>query len=98
MRKRRKGRKAHLDEVLELGDLLLELVEGDEVVLDDDGHLELADTVTDGDELGKTPNETLLLDGTDGLLELGHVGLVVPGLDVEGDNGLGDGPDRRGKR
>lgn len=63
--------------VLVLGDLLLELIERDLVVLDDQVDLELLDTVTDGDKGRGTPNETVLLDGTDVGLELLHVGLVV---------------------
>lgn len=82
--------------VLELGDLVLELVERDELVLDDDGHLELLDTVTDRDELRETPNESGLLDRTDRLFEFGHVRLVVPRLDVESDERLGNGPGDRG--
>jgi hypothetical protein len=66
-----------LDVVLEALDLLLELVEGDLVVLDDQVDLELLDAEADGDELGATPNETVLLDGTDALLELLHGGLIV---------------------
>ena len=66
-----------LDVVLEALDLLLELVEGDLVVLDDQVDLELLDAETDGDELGATPDETVLLDATDSLLELLHVGLIV---------------------
>ena len=56
---------------------------------DDKSDLELLDTVADGDELGSTPDKTLPFDGTNGLLELDHVGLVIPGLDLEGDDGLG---------
>ena len=77
-----------LDIVLELGNLLLELVERDFLVLDDEGNLELLDTVADGDELGRTPDETVLFDATDGLLESSHVGLIVPGLHLESDDGL----------
>jgi hypothetical protein len=51
-----------LDVVLELGALLLDLVERD-VVGDDEGDLELLDTVTDGDEGGGSPNETVLNAG-----------------------------------
>jgi len=80
-----------LDVVLELGDLLLELIERDLVVLNDQVDLELLDTVTNRDEGGSTPDETVLLDGTDASLELLHVGLIVPGLDVHGDNRLGSG-------
>ena len=66
-----------LDVVLEALDLLLELVEGDLVVLDDQVDLELLDAETDSNELGATPDETVLLDGTDALLELLHAGLIV---------------------
>lgn len=66
-----------LDVVLELGKLLLELVERDLLVLNDQVDLELADTVSDWDEFGTTPDKTVLLDGTNALLEFLHVGLVI---------------------
>ena len=66
-----------LDVVLELGDLLLELVERDLLVLDDQVDLQLLDAEADGDELGGAPDEAILLDAADGGLESGHVGLVV---------------------
>jgi hypothetical protein len=75
--------------VLELLDLLLELVKGDLVVLDDQVDLELLDTETNGNKLGGTPDKTLLLDGENVSLELVHVCLVIPGLNVKGDDGLG---------
>ena len=59
-----------------------------ELLTDDEGDLELLDTVTDGHKLAGTPDETIPFDGTDGLLKLGHVGLVIPRLHFEGDNGL----------
>ena len=68
-----------LDVVLELFDLLLELVQRDLVVLDDQVDLELLDTETDSDQLGGTPDETVLLDGENVGLELVHVCLVVYG-------------------
>lgn len=73
-----------------LGNLLLDLVERN-IVGNDEGDLKLADTVADGDEGRGTPDEALARDGANRLLELGHVGLVVPRLDVHGDNGLADG-------
>lgn len=85
------GRTGGLDVLLELGELLLELVEGDKLVLNDDSDLELLDPVSDGNELGESPEKAGLLDGADRGLEEGHVRLVVPGLDVEGDDRLGDG-------
>jgi hypothetical protein len=75
--------------VLVLLDLLLELVQGDLLVLDDQVDLELLDTETDGNQLGGTPDETVLLDGENVGLELVHVCLVIPWLNVKGDNGLG---------
>lgn len=74
-----------------LGDGLLELVERDLGVLDNEGDLEHLDAVADGDELGSTPDEAVNLNGTDAGLEGGHVGLVVPRLNLEGDDRLGDG-------
>lgn len=61
------------------------------LVLDDDSDLQLGDTVTDSDELGCTPDETVLLDGANALLKSLHVGLVIPWLDLKGDDGLGSG-------
>lgn len=66
-----------LDVVLELGDLLLEIIDGDLVVLNDEVDLELLDTETNGNQLGATPDQTLLLDAADGLLHGLQVGLVI---------------------
>ena len=63
--------------VLILLDAGLQLVGRDLVVLDDQVDLELLDTETNGDELGGTPDQTVLLNGTDVSLELLKVGLVV---------------------
>lgn len=95
-----------LNVVLDLLDVLLELVKGDLGVFNDQVDLQHPDTwalgvfcrpknrsqltVTDGDELGSSPNETILLDRSDLLLQSLHVGLVIPRLDLEGDNRLGD--------
>lgn len=66
----------------DLLDLLLDLVERD-VVGDNEGDLELLDTETDGNKGGGSPGETVLLDGSDSLLELSHVGLRMrPNLSV----------------
>ena len=71
------GNVVALDVVLEAVDLLLELVEGDLLVLDDQVDLELLDAEADSDELGGTPGEAVLLDAADGLLHGLEVGLVV---------------------
>ena len=52
-------------------------IERDLLVLDDQVDLQLLDTVTNGDKLGSTPDQAVLLDGADLGLELLHVGLVV---------------------
>jgi hypothetical protein len=66
-----------LDLVLELFNLLLELVERDFVVLNDQVELELLDTETNSNQLGGTPDKTVLLDGEDVSLELIHVCVVI---------------------
>lgn len=71
-----------LDVVLELLDLLLELVKRNLVVLNNQVDLELLDTETDGNKLGGTPDETVLLNGKDVGLELIHVCLVIYALSV----------------
>jgi hypothetical protein len=77
-----------LNIVLKLSDLLLEVLKGNELILDDKSDLELADTITDSDELGSAPDETFHLDGANRLLELLHIGFIVPRFDLEGDDGL----------
>jgi len=77
-----------LDVVLEFGKLLLEFVEGDELVLNDEGDLELLDTVADSNKLGATPNETFLFDGTNRLLEGRHVCFVIPRFNLKRHNRL----------
>jgi hypothetical protein len=66
-----------LDVVLEFLNLLLQLVQRDLVVLNDQVDLELLDTETNSNQLGSTPNKTVLLDGENVSLELVHVCLIV---------------------
>lgn len=68
-----------LDVVLELLDLVLKVRNRDLGVLDDQVDLELLDTETDGDELGSTPNETVVLNTTDSSLKSNHVSLIICG-------------------
>jgi hypothetical protein len=77
-----------LDVVLELGDLLLKFVEGDELVLNDESDLELLDTITNSNKLGATPNKAFLFDGTNRLLEGLQVGFIVPRFDLKRHNRL----------
>ena len=53
-------------------------------------HLKLVDAVANRDKLVGAPDEAVHLDGLDALLQLVHRRLVVPGLHVEQDGGLGD--------
>lgn len=78
-----------LDVVLVVLDGLLQVVQGDLVVLDDTVDLDLLDTETDWDELVGTPDKAVHLDGLGVGEHLLEVGLVVPWLDVQGDDGLG---------
>lgn len=78
-----------LNKVLKLSDGVLQVIKTDLVVLDDQVDLQLGDTVSDWDELGTSPDETVHLDRSNRLLKLLHVGLIVPWLDLHGDNGLG---------
>lgn len=55
----------------------LQLIGRDLLVLDDQVDLQLLDTEANGDELGGTPDQTVLLNGADIGLELLKVGLVV---------------------
>ena len=68
---------SRLDVILELLNLLLQLGETNLVILDNQVNLQFLDTETNSDKLGSTPDETLLLDATDGCLELLHVGLII---------------------
>jgi hypothetical protein len=63
----------------------------DLVILNNAVDLELLDTVTDGNELGSTPHQTIQLNTLDGSSQSIHVGLIIPGLDIESDGGLSDG-------
>lgn len=82
---------AALNVVLDLLDLLLELINGDLVILDDEGELDHVDAVADRNLLGRAPDEAVLLNGTDLLLHSIEVRLVIPGLDLERDDRLGNG-------
>lgn len=53
-------------------------------------YLEFLNTVADGDEFTSSPQESFHFDCSYASLERGHVGLIIPGLDIEDDVGLGD--------
>lgn len=73
-------------------DLLLEVVSGDFLVLNDATNDDLLDSVGNGELLVLgLPEETVHLDANDLLGELVEVGLGVVGLNLEDDEGLGDG-------
>ena len=75
--------------ILILLDLPLQLVQADLLVLDHQVDLQLLDAETESNKLGRTPNKTILLDGTNIGLELAHIGLIIPWLHIHGHNGLG---------
>jgi hypothetical protein len=66
-----------LDVVLVLLDLLLELIGGDLLVLNDKVDLELLNTESEGNELRGTPDEAVLLNGADIGLHGGKISLVI---------------------
>jgi len=66
-----------LDVVLVLLNLLLESIEGDLIIFNNQVDLQLLDTETNGNELGTTPDKTILLNSADTILEFLHVGLIV---------------------
>ena len=78
-----------LNIILAFLNLLLELLQRDLVVLDDQVDLQLLDAETDRDPLACAPDETIHLDGYDTLLQLLEIGLVIPRLDVHGDDRFG---------
>ena len=81
-----------LNLVLECLHLLLEVVSGDLLVLDDGTNDDLLNTVGDGKLLVLgLPEETVHFNADDLLSEIVKVGLSVVGLHFEDDEGLGDG-------
>ena len=79
-----------LNKVLELGHLLAEFLDGDLIVLHDAHQLKLLDAIADRDQLRGSPEEAVHLDRGTGLLHFIHIGLVIPGLHVKENVGLGD--------
>jgi hypothetical protein len=77
--------------VLILSNLLLEVIKRDLVVLNDTVDLELLDTETNLNELRTTPDKTLHLNGKNVSLHLLNVGLIIPRLDIKGDDRLSSG-------
>ncbi len=57
---------------------------------DNEGDLELLDTVTNGHELAGSPEQTVLLDGANGGLKGSHIGFIVPRLNIHGHDRLID--------
>ncbi|KAG7237187.1 hypothetical protein INR49_032685 [Caranx melampygus] len=79
-----------LDIVLEGGDGLLQQICTHFVVLHHAADLQLLDAIAHWDQFGLPPQKPVHADAADALLHLGHVRLVIPGLNVEQDGGLGD--------
>ena len=86
-----KGGNVHgLNEILESGHLILQVVHHHLVVLDDARDLELLDAVANGDQLARAPEETVHFNGANVILQLLHASLVIPRLNVDHDTGLGN--------
>merc|ERR1719220_2613789 len=81
---------AGLDIVLELLNLLGQLLYGDLIVNNSAHDLQLLDTITDGDEFGGAPGETVHLDALDRVQHFLVAGLIVPRLNIEEYRGFGD--------
>ena len=81
---------ATLNVVLDVANLLLQLVNGYLLVLDHANDLQFVDAVPDGDQLGRTPDETVHLDRLYLLEHFVHVSLIIPGLAVEEHGCLGN--------
>merc|ERR1711976_386938 len=79
-----------LDIVLKSGDLLLQEIRADLVVLDNATDLEFLDTISNGNKFRSTPQETISLNLADFLLQLGHVGLIVPWFNIQENIRLGN--------
>jgi hypothetical protein len=79
-----------LNIVFELSNLLLELIQGDFFIFNDQSDLELLDTIADRNQFTVAPNQTILLDRADGILQSLHIRLIIPRLDLERHNRLGD--------
>ena len=77
--------------VLILSNLLLEVIKRNLIVLNDTVDLELLDTEADLNELRTTPDKTVHLNSKNVGLHLLNIGLIIPRLDVNGDNRLGSG-------
>lgn len=78
-------------ELIKTFNVFVDQIKTNLIIFNDTRDLELLDSVTDGNQLGGTPEETVQLDGADLLLHFSEVSLVIPGLDVQNDRGLGDG-------
>lgn len=76
--------------ILKTSNALLKDISTDLIILNNARNAQLLDSVTDRDHLRGSPKKTVKSDATDEALELGHVGLIIPGLDVQDDGGLGD--------
>ena len=79
-----------LDEVFKVANLLLQFVNGDFFVFDGAHDLKFLDSVTNGDELVGSPNQTVHLNGFDKFEHLVHVSFVIPGFAIQKHGSLGD--------
>jgi hypothetical protein len=78
-----------LYEVFKRFDLFSQVIHGNLVIFNNTVDLELLDTETNGNQLRTTPQETIHSNSTDTLGQFFHISFIIPGLDIEGDGGLG---------
>jgi len=76
--------------LLQLLDFLLQILQTD-LILNHQILLQLLDAEANIDERGVAPHEAVMLYGQNGGLERRHVGVGIPGLDVECYDGFGCG-------
>merc|ERR1711977_339264 len=79
-----------LNKILKLGDLFLQDVGTNFVVLDHAVDLQFLDAVTHWHQFGRSPQEPVHLHRAQSLLQLRHISLIVPRLDIQNDRRLGD--------
>ncbi|KAM1268042.1 hypothetical protein ACFX1X_000427 [Malus domestica] len=71
------------------GKLLFDkVIDGNKVIDNGEHDLQLLDPVTNGNQFRCAPEETLHLDTPNSLLELLHVSLIVPRLDIQKNRGF----------
>jgi len=80
-----------LNVVFQIGDSITQIIHHDLIILNNTVDLELLDTVTNGNELRTTPEETIHGNSSDSSSQFFHVGFIIPRLNFKSDSGLSNG-------